>query len=125
MSLMIITGEIRMITAMLVLMKMIVSNTIVISERMITITNMINQNQYGWHTSKQLQSKTRSLLNLVKDRYAAGKQISDVTSPGGLRPAELEKVIQVINEVMTIVTAVAKDLNRLQELRTETCSRPI
>lgn len=65
MSLMIITGEIRMITAVLVLMKMIVSNTIVISERMITITNMINQNQYGWHTSKQLQSKTRSLLNLV------------------------------------------------------------
>lgn len=125
MSLMIITGEIRMITAMLVLMKMIVSNTIVISERMITITNMINQNQYGWHTSKQLQSKTRSLLNLVKDRYAAGKQISDVTSPGGLRPAELEKVIQVINEVMIIVTAVAKDLNRLQESRTETCSRPI
>lgn len=125
MSLMIITGEIRMITAMLVLMKMIVSNTIVISERMITITNMINQNQYGWHTSKQLQSKTRSLLNLVKDRYAAGKQISDVTSPGGLRPAMLEKVIQVINEVMTIVTAVAKDLNRLQESRTETCSRPI
>lgn len=125
MSLMIITGEIRMITAMLVLMKMIVSNTIVISERMITITNMINQNQYGWHTSKQLQSKTRSLLNLVKDRYAAGKQISDVTSPGGLRPAELEKVIQVINEVMTIVTAVAKDLNRLQESRTETYSRPI
>lgn len=114
-----------MITAMLVLMKMIVSNTIVISERMITITNMINQNQYGWHTSKQLQSKTRSLLNLVKDRYAAGKQISDVTSPGVLRPAELEKVIQVINEVMTIVTAVAKDLNRLQESRTETCSRPI
>lgn len=109
-----------MITAMLLLMKMIVSNTIVISERMITITNMINQNQYGWHTSKQLQSKTRSLLNLVKDRYAA-----DVTSPGGLRPAELEKVIQVINEVMTIVTAVAKDLNRLQESRTETCSRPI
>lgn len=109
-----------MITAMLLLMKMIVSNTIVISERMITITNTINQNQYGWHTSKQLQSKTRSLLNLVKDRYAA-----DVTSPGGLRPAELEKVIQVINEVMTTVTAVAKDVNRLQESRTETCSRPI
>lgn len=86
MLLMIITGEIRMITAMLVLMKMRVCNTIVIGERMITMTNTINLNQYGLHISKQQQKKkkkkrSRSLLNLVKDRYAAGKLILDATSP--------------------------------------------
>lgn len=42
-----ITTEIRVITALLLLMKMMVSKTIVSSEGMIMMTSMINQNQYG------------------------------------------------------------------------------
>lgn len=67
------------------------------------------------------------MLNPIKDFYAGGKLNSDPKSleGRGLEPAELEKVSQVVNEVMTRDTAVARDLNRLQEWRAETYYRPI
>lgn len=50
---------------------------------------------------------------------------SDQTSSGRQEPAELEKVSQVVNEVMPKVTAVEGDLYRLQDWRAKIESRPI
>lgn len=71
------------------------------------------------------EKSVRNTLNQIKDLYAAGKLNSDLTSSGIKEPAELEKVSQVVNEVMTRVTAVEGDRNHLQEWRAETQSRPI
>lgn len=46
------TAEVRVITTMLVLMKMIVSKSIVMSEGTIMLTSMINQNQYSPDSSE-------------------------------------------------------------------------
>lgn len=105
------------------------------------MTSMINQNQYGLYASAcrnftkwkkgetfLLESRAEKFerkKNPIKNLFAVGKINSDPNSLGGLGPAELGKVSQVVNEVMTRDTAVAGDHNRLYEWRTEADYRPI